>query len=85
MKQYKATKHSLQKDMRNAYWTYIDNIINYSKEDNKATMRNNQFNSHLPKNPEAQCQTKGPAPFQLCLTSNYQLWCQKTLRQSKTP
>ena len=34
MKQYKAIKHRLQKDMRIAYWTYIDNIIDYSEEDN---------------------------------------------------
>ena len=34
MKQYKAIKHRLQKDMINAYWTYIDNIIDYSEEDN---------------------------------------------------
>ena len=34
MKQYKAIKHSLQKDMRKAYWTYIENIILFSEEDN---------------------------------------------------
>ena len=34
MRQYEAIKHRSQKDMINAYWIYIDNIIDYLEEDN---------------------------------------------------
>ena len=35
-KKLKNIRHSLQKEMRQAYWQYIENIIDYSEEDNNS-------------------------------------------------
>ena len=35
-KKLKNIRHSLQKEMRQAYWQNIENIIDYSEEDNKS-------------------------------------------------
>ena len=73
LKQYEAIKHRLQKDMRNAYWTYIDTYLTIrkkitSQKGSLAPLRSDgtkqpssiiNLARYSPKNPEDQCQTKG--------------------------
>ena len=41
-KKLKNIRHSLQKEMRQAYWQYIENIIDYSEEDNNTERKSKQ-------------------------------------------
>ena len=46
---YDNIRHSLQKKMRQEYWQYIENIIDYSEEDNNSVRKFKQkkFRSSL--------------------------------------
>ena len=54
---YKLLKSQIKREMRKAYWSYIDSIISYNPVDNQTEMRskNKKFWSFIASRKKGQC------------------------------